>query len=210
MSDAAKTPTRLYLIRHAEVEEPYQKIFGGRLDIGLSPRGREQAAALAARLRELRFAGIYASPMKRVQQTLAPWLASNGHHPLTRDALREVDFGAWTGFTWDEVRTRFQKRASDWLHELESGGIPEAEPPGQFRQRVAGCVDEVLARHPGDAVAIACHGGVIRMALAHLLELPIPKMAHFEIDYASLTVVEHGRGRAEVQLLNYTPWRELP
>jgi broad specificity phosphatase PhoE len=46
------------------------------------------------------------------------------------------------------------------------------------------------------------------MALAHLLELPLPKLVHFEIDYASVTVVDHRPQRAEVQLLNYTPWRD--
>ena len=209
MSETHPGPTRLYLIRHAEVEEPYQRVFGGRLDMGLSPRGLEQAAMLAAYLRDLRFAGIYASPMKRVQQTVAPWLATNGHRPVTWDGLREVDFGAWTGCTWEEVRVRFGKHASDWLQELEAGGIPEAERPDQYRGRVAECLDQILARHPGEAVAIACHGGVVRMALAHLLDLPLPKLVHFEIDYASVTVVEHRPRRAEVQLLNYTPWREL-
>jgi hypothetical protein len=36
----------------------------------------------------------------------------------------------------------------------------------------------------------------------------LPKLAHFEIDYASLTVVDHAPPRSEVQLLNFTPWRE--
>lgn len=200
--------TRLYLIRHGEVEERYQRVFGGRLDMGLSPRGVAQAEALAARVRDVPFAGIYASPMKRVQQTLAPWRSANGHRPVVLEGLREVDFGVWTGHTWDEVRERFAKSAFDWLAELEQGGIPEAEGMAEFRGRVAGCVGDILARHSGESVAVLCHGGVVRMALAHLLDLPLPKMAHFEIDYASLTVVDHRPHRTEVQLLNFTPWRE--
>jgi broad specificity phosphatase PhoE len=202
-------PTRFYFIRHGEVEERYQKVFGGRLDIDLSPFGVEQAAAVAAHLRGTHFDAVYASPMKRAQRTLAPLVASNGYRPVTLDDLREVDFGAWTGFTWDEVRERFGKSAYDWLHELEAGGIPEAEPIPAYRRRVAGCLDEMLALHPGKTVAVVCHGGVIRMALAHLLDLPLPKMAHFEVDYASITVVDHRPGRPEVQLLNFTPWRLL-
>jgi broad specificity phosphatase PhoE len=201
------TPTRFYFVRHGEVEARYQKVFGGRLDIDLSPLGVEQAGAVAAHLRDTHFDAVYASPMKRAQRTLAPLLAANGYRAVVRDGLREVDFGVWTGFTWDEVRARFGKSAFDWLHELEAGGIPDAEPVPAYRQRVAACLDEILSLHPGKTVAVVCHGGVIRMALAHLLELPLSKMAHFEVDYASITVVDHRPGRPEVQLLNCTPWR---
>jgi broad specificity phosphatase PhoE len=203
-------PTRLYFIRHGEVEARYQRVFGGRLDIDLSPLGVEQAHRVAEHLRHTHFDAVYVSPMKRAQRTLQPLAAGNGYRPVTLDGLREVDFGAWTGFTWDEVRERFGKSAYDWLHELEGGGIPEAEPIPDWRRRVDGCLDQILASHPGRTVAVICHGGVIRMALACLLDLPVPKLAHFEVDYASITVVDHRPGRPEVQLLNFTPWRKLP
>ncbi len=67
-------PTRLLIIRHAEVERSYHKIFGGRIDMNLSPRGRAQARRLAKFLRTRKIDALYASPMKRVQQTLAPFL----------------------------------------------------------------------------------------------------------------------------------------
>jgi alpha-ribazole phosphatase/probable phosphoglycerate mutase len=48
------------------------------------------------------------------------------------------------------------------------------------------------------------------MLLSLLLELPLPKLAHFDIEYASVTVVEQRPHRSEVSLLNFTPWRDLP
>jgi broad specificity phosphatase PhoE len=198
--------TRLYLIRHGEVEERYQRVFGGRLDIGLSPRGVAQARAVARHLSAVHFDAVYASPMKRAQQTLQPLLAANGYRPVNLEGLREVDFGAWTGFTWEEVRERFGRSAYDWLSELEQGGIPEAETPALYHRRVAESLRTILDRHPGQTVAVVSHGGVTRMALAQLLDLPLVKMAHFEIDYASITVVDHGPEHTEVQLLNFTPW----
>ena len=209
MSGSNPTTTRLFLIRHAEVEERYQRVFGGRIDMGLSERGRAQAQALAQQLRGRHFDAVYASPMRRVQETIAPWIATNGFRPVMCDELREVDFGVWTGHTWEEVRERFRQSAFDWLQALESGAIPEAEPRAAYSGRVAGCLRDILERHPGGTVAVACHGGVTRMALAHLLELPLPKLAHFEIDYASITVVDHRPHRVEVQLLNFTPWRVI-
>ena len=66
-------PTQLVLIRHGEVEAAYQRVFGGRIDMNLSPNGHEQAAALAKWLARQPLHAVYASPMKRVQQTLAPF-----------------------------------------------------------------------------------------------------------------------------------------
>jgi broad specificity phosphatase PhoE len=201
--------TSLFLLRHAEVEARYQRIFGGRIDMDLSPRGHEQAAALARYLQPKRFDAGYCSPMKRVQQTVAPLVKAGLPVPTAMENLREVDFGDWTGLGWEEVRARFNVSPFQWLHQLEAAAIPNAECAKTFRARVEPCLREILAAHPGQNVAIACHGGVIRMVLSILLELPLSKMAGFEIEYASLTEIHCSPHKAEVQLLNFTPWRDV-
>ena len=201
-------PTRLWLIRHAEVESRYRHTFGGRINMNLSPRGRAQAGKLAKYLRGKKFDAIYASPMKRVQQTLAPVLKNSTLAPAILPGLREVDFGDWTGFNWEEVRKKFGVHPYDWLDEIELGAVPNGETGVQFRARVEPCLFEVIRRHPGGTAAIFCHGGVIRMMLAILLELPLPKTNAFEIEYASVTQVALHPHLNEIELLNYTPWRD--
>lgn len=202
--------THLFLIRHGEVEARYHRVFGGRIDMDLSPRGHEQAQALARHLREKHFDAIYASPMKRAQQTLAPLAASRPRPAVTVPELREVDFGDWTGLNFAQVRERFHAHAYEWLRHLEQASIPTAECGQALRARLEPCVRKILADHVGQTVAVVCHGGVIRAILALLLELPLSKLAAFEIDYASLTWVEIQPHRTEVQLLNFTTWRDLP
>jgi broad specificity phosphatase PhoE len=201
--------TRLWLIRHAEVESRYQKTFGGRIDMNLSPRGLAQAGKLADFLRGKTFDAIYASPMKRVQQTLAPVLKNGASAPTILPGLREVDFGDWTGYNWEEVRKKFGVHPYDWLDEIESGAVPNGENGVQFRARVESCLFEVIRRHPGGTAAIFCHGGVIRMMLGILLDLPLPKTNSFEIEYASYTQVALRPHLNEIELLNFTPWRDL-
>jgi len=99
--------TRLLFIRHGEVEARYQRIFGGRIDMNLSPRGKRQAKKLAEYLEAKTIDAVYASPMKRVQQTLAPTLKAHGHSQTVFHDLREVDFGDWTGLGWAAVREKF-------------------------------------------------------------------------------------------------------
>lgn len=207
---ARQQPTHLALIRHGEVEAAYQRVFGGRIDMNLSPRGHEQATALAKWLARQPLNAVYASPMKRVQQTLAPFAASNelGARAIKMDGLREIDFGDWTGLTWEAVSEKFGVSAFQWLTELERGGIANAENTRAYRERIEPCVQEMLQKHSGQNVAVFCHGGVIRMILSILLDIPLPRMAGFEIDYASVTNIAVLPQKTEVQFLNFTPWDE--
>ena len=203
------SPTRLLLLRHGEVEDRFHRVFGGRIDMDLSPRGHQQAAALASYLHAKTIDAIYASPMKRAQQTLAPLAGHCPRPPVVVPEFREVDFGDWTGLGWEQVFERFNARAIDWLHLIEAAAIPNAECGRTFRARVEPGLRRILAAHSGQTVAVVCHGGVVRMMLSILLSLPLPAMTHFEIDYASLTQVDLHPHKTEVQLLNFTPWRDL-
>jgi broad specificity phosphatase PhoE len=203
------SPTRLYLIRHGEVERRYHRVFGGRIDMDLSPLGQEQAQTLASYLQRVPFDAIYASPMRRVQQTLEELLCHQDRAPTILPELCEVDFGAWTGLAWDEIQARFGISAFDWLNQLDQGLISEAEPIAQFRDRIQLALRRVVGEATGSTVAVLCHGGVIRMLLALLLELPLAKMAGFDFEYASLTIVDWLPKKVEVQLLNFTPWRDV-
>jgi broad specificity phosphatase PhoE len=202
------TPTRLLLIRHAEVEIRYQKIFGGKIDMELSPRGHEQARVLARFLRTKEIAAIYASPMKRVQQTLAPFLSNGAPPPTVLQDLREVDFGDWTGMNWEQVCAKFNLLTHDWLDHIERGFAPNGENGAQFRARVEPCLREIIKKHPGQTVGIFCHGGVIRMILAILLRIPLARTNMFEIEYAGFSQIALHPGHAEIELLNFTPWRD--
>jgi len=201
--------TRLLLIRHGEIEPRHQHTFGGRIDMNLSERGHEQAKTLAKYLRGKAIDAIYASPMKRVQQTLAPFLNNGAPAQTILAALREVDFGDWTGLGWHAVSEQFGFEAHEWLDQLESRGAPNGESGKTFRARVEPCLREIVRGHRGQTVAIFCHGGVVRMMLAILLNVPLPKTNHFEIEYTSVTQVTLHPHMAEVELLNFTPWRDL-
>lgn len=203
--------TRLILVRHGEVEEKYHRIFGGRIDMNLSARGYEQAAALAGYLRCKPIEAVYASPMKRVQQTLAPYARQGSPGAQILPDLREVDFGDWTGHNWEAIQTHFGLNAYDWLELLEQDRIPNAESARAYRSRVEACARQIVGNHPGQLVAVFCHGGIVRMLLSILLNLPLPAFAHFDVDYASLTeVMLYTHKKPEVSLLNFTPWRDLP
>jgi len=199
--------TRLILLRHAEVEAAYQRVFGGRIDMDLSPRGHEQAAVLARHLRATKFDAIYASPMKRVQQTLAPALGNHAPEPIVLPDLREIDFGDWTGLVWETACEQHGIEAHQWLEALDQGRVTNAEPIPAYKRRVEQCLQQIVLAHPGQTVAVFCHGGVIRALIAVALGIPLPLTGFFSVDYASVSELEvHPGGRFVLESLNHIPW----
>ena len=198
--------TRLHLVRHAEVDEAYHEVFGGQIDMELSPVGHEQAKGLAKFLNGRTFERIYRSPMVRVRQTAKPLLDALGREAQVIEDLREVDFGVWTGHKWHEIQEKFGVDAEDWLVHLENGAVAEAEPMDGYQSRIRGSLERMMDEGAGQDVLVLCHGGVIRMLLALLLDEPFSKMDRFEVDFASLTVIEHRSNRVEIKLHNFAPW----
>jgi broad specificity phosphatase PhoE len=133
----------------------------------------------------------------------------NRHEQTILDGLREINFGDWTGLGWQEVEDRFKFKSHEWLEQIQVLGVPNGESGAAFRRRVEPCLREIVARNRGRNVAVFCHGGVIRMILSILLKLPLPKTNHFDIEYAGITQVALHPHMAEIELLNFTPWRDL-
>jgi len=90
----------LYLVRHAEAENPQAVIYGRLPGFGLSAEGRRKATELAAWLRTQGIHRIYTSPLNRAVETAriiadVCGIASADHVPL--EALTEADMGEWEG-----------------------------------------------------------------------------------------------------------------
>lgn len=176
--------------------------------MALSSLGHQHARALADWFGESPVDAVYMSPMQRVRQTAIPLLEAKSLQPVVLEDLREVDFGDWTGYGWQDIQARFGVVAYDWLETLENGGIPNGETAACLKARVRPCLQRVVEENPHRSVAVVCHGGIVRVMLALLLEMPLSHMAHFNIDYGSVTLVELQPGKKhalEVELLNFCP-----
>jgi broad specificity phosphatase PhoE len=199
--------TRVFLVRHGEVEEPYKGVFAGRTDIGLSPIGEKQALVTAKFLSEQNIHAVYASPMKRVKLTLEPFIKLTSLKPVFLDELVEIDFGAWTGYSFAEVEQHFGVNAYTWLDQIDNGRIPKAETTEDLVRRVKPAIDRIITKHKGENIAIFCHGGIIRVIISILVDIPLVKLGKIGIDYCSVNKVEINDNGASLRLLNFLPWK---
>ncbi|MCF7789966.1 MAG: histidine phosphatase family protein [Prosthecobacter sp.] len=200
---------QIYLIRHGEVDEKYHKVFGGsRIDMGLSALGLKHGEAVAEWLKDTKIDAFYSSPMLRVQQTMAPMARQRGLQPEVMPGLMEIDFGDWTGSRWDEVQANFGVSAFDWLEIIETNGIANGEDIDVLKSRVRESLLRIINAHPHGKVAVFCHGGIIRVIIALLLGVPLAHLAHFNIEYGSISLVEllpERKHAVEIELLNFQP-----
>jgi broad specificity phosphatase PhoE len=152
--------TTLLLVRHGETDWNRDGRWQGHSDTHLNDAGREQARQVAADLGHVD--AIYASDLTRARETAEIIAADLGLDVRTDARLRERSFGAWEGLSMPEIEEQFGDALARWR--LGDGpGADDAEPFEAFAERVREFVEEVLARHPDEAVLVVSHGGSIRV-----------------------------------------------
>jgi len=159
VADAPRT--RVYLVRHCEVENPQGILYGHLPGFRLSDRGVRQAHALGRRLAGSPVRQVYASPLERAQQT-ARIIASHldGAIVTTTPELTEARFGAYL----QGVRPRDVpwRRPLWFVHMLWPGLLRRDESVPELAARVRAPVDRLLRDHPGQGGVCVSHGDPIQ------------------------------------------------
>jgi ribonuclease H / adenosylcobalamin/alpha-ribazole phosphatase len=194
--------TRLLLVRHAETDESARVTCYGRLDVPLSSEGRRRAEALGAALAALPVAAVYSSPLLRALDTAAALAASQGLEAVVDDGLRELDFGELEGLSYDVIRAERGELFRRWMEHPTEVTFPGGEGFAELRDRVLPAIAAIRARHEGEAVAVVAHGGVVRVVLAEVLELPEGAIFRLGLDFGGITVVDWLDGSAVVRAVN--------
>lgn len=194
--------TRLYLIRHAETEWNNSSRYQGHVDVALSPRGRRQATLLCERLREEKLAAVYTSDLIRARETAAIIARAHGLSVVSMPELRELNFGLWEGLTYQEIAAAYPVDLEEWLANPAEKQVPGGESFAQLQKRVCSAITGIIARHPGQEVAVVSHGGTLLTIILSLLGLGLEKLWRFRLDNASLSIVEGYENRYILSLFN--------
>jgi probable phosphoglycerate mutase len=183
----------LLVIRHAEpVRITAAESGGAPADPALTERGRDQAARLAAWLAAEGVDHVVSSPLRRATETARPLADALGLDVAIDEELCEYDANSDSYIPIEELRALKDAR---WQAMVEGrwedfGG----EAPDTFRARIVAGLDRVVAAHPGEQVAVVCHGGVINVYLAALLG--IDRHLWFDPGYTSINRVRASRSGA--------------
>jgi phosphoserine phosphatase len=192
----------LLLVRHGQSTWNYEHRIQGQLDPPLSDEGRRQAARLGRRLAGRKFSGFYSSDLQRALETSRVIGEAVGIEPTPMEGLREIYLGEWEGLLTEELAVRYPVAWAGWTEEPDWDLVPGGEGSAQFEARVKVALDSLFDRHQqGDVLAVT-HGGVIQIALHHVVGRPGRGIFPFRIQNTSMSVIEKRNGRLVVSGVN--------
>jgi broad specificity phosphatase PhoE len=195
--------TRIYLIRHADVENPRRVLYGHLPGFPLSERGRAQAVALGTRLRDRGLRRIVHSPLERAAET-ARLIAEQLPEPVplvSEPELREADIGRYLqGVPFWQIPVR---RPLWVVHKARRGLLPGDEAIDRMGGRVLEVALRLAREHPDEASALVSHADPLMAAWVLMDGRPRTEreMYRRQVDRAGVLEVDVEDGR--VLAVNY-------
>ena len=187
--------TLVLLVRHGLTAGTGTVLTGRTPGIPLDDRGREQAAALAARLADVPLDAIVSSPLDRCRETAEAIAAARGGElvPVVQDEqFAEVKYGDWTG-------QPLKKLSRDPLWRVVQAHPSAVRFPGkdaesmpEVQHRAVAAVRDWNERLGRDAVYLICsHGDVIKAVIADSLGMHLDLSQRIQVDPCSLSVIRY-------------------
>ncbi len=127
----------VYVARHGETAWTLSGQHTGRIDLPLTPNGERNAQRLGERLKGMKFAKVFTSPLQRAARTCE--LAGFKAVAETDPDLVEWNYGQYEGLRLGEIL----KQRPDW--DIFRDGCPGGESPAQIGERADRLVQRVRA-----------------------------------------------------------------
>ncbi len=193
---------KLILIRHGETDYTLQRRYCGHEDIPLNARGIEQANYLRYKLKNIKVDRVYSSDLKRTFQTAK--IIFQNKIIYKRKKLREIDFGVFSGLTFEDVNRLYHDVYKAWLDNPANVKIPEGESLPGFVRRVEKSINEIFNQNMKKTVALVSHGGTIRVILLKMLRQDLDKFWNIQQDSTALNIIGFKNGIPEIIKINDT------
>jgi broad specificity phosphatase PhoE len=173
--------SEILLARHGQTGDNADGRILGRRDPPLTAVGAEQAARLAAQLRDAGLAALWTSPLRRAHATAEAVGAATGLVPAVLDDLLESARGRWEGRRVAELAVEEPAAWAAFVAGDPAFAFPGGESLREQGERTRAAL-AVVAAGPLPALVVA-HAGTVRAALA-LWGRPVPPesaLAHGEV-----------------------------
>jgi phosphoserine phosphatase len=197
--------TKILLTRHGHVEGIKPERFRGRQPLELTARGRQEAAAVAARIGGAwRPVKIYTSPMERCVATGAAVAQTTGASSEICADLNDIDYGAWQFKTFDAAKAADPELFAAWFATPDLVRFPNGESLQELAARAANALRLVRERHRGDTIVLVGHDSVNRALLLQCLDLPLSAYWRIAQEPCCLNEIDIAGGKTCVVRLNET------
>jgi alpha-ribazole phosphatase/probable phosphoglycerate mutase len=175
--------TVIDLMRHGEPEGGNK--YRGSLDEPLSEQGWAQMRGATAG--HCPWQIIVSSPLRRCAEFARELADRHGRALEIEPDLREMSFGAWEGRTAAEIMADTPDALTDFWRDPITHPPPGGESLVGCKARIGAAWEGLSKRYTGQHVLVVSHGGVIRVVLAHILEMPLARIWRLEVPYVNFS-----------------------
>ncbi len=169
------------LLRHGEIKGG--KRFRGSTDDPLTPKGFAQMRS--ATKDPFKCDMVISSPLMRCA-AFASELTDNKSLPLLIEPrFTELHFGEWEGRTSKQIYDKTPKALTRFWSDPQKYPPPGGERLQDFRARVLTAFAELQEHHKDQHQLLVTHGGVIRILLCHLQNIPLTKILELDVGYGA-------------------------
>ena len=178
--------TRWWWVRHAPVVDMAGKLYGAQ-DVDCDVSDEPAFISLAEKLPE---GAIWlTSHLSRTHKTAEAIAAAGLKYPppVVDENLGEQSFGDWQGLSWDEMKTRDEQQYQEFWENPAENAPPGGESFAQLIERTRAAIEKYSILYKGRDIICVAHGGTIRAAIAHALELSATSAMAFQVDNLSIT-----------------------
>ena len=183
--------TKIYLIRHGETEGADTRRYKGHIDVPLSENGISQVQRLSEHLsRNAELSAVYTSDLSRASRSAEIIAAPFNITPIVIRELKERNFGDWEGMSFDEIQKIYPDAFTSWAKNPLRFSPLNGESTLEVHDRVMPVFIRIEEENKGKNIAIVTHGGVTRVILCSMLEMPLENIFRIEQDFAALNIVE--------------------
>jgi len=199
---------RLILVRHGETDWNKQHRIQGLGDLGLNKSGEKQAEALACALGHENLSAIYASPLKRAQETAQAIARFHELEVVTFDGLKELDTGDLDGLTLEEMKSRYGGFIGEWLADATEVRLPGGGSLTELQDQVWSVIEEIIDKHleedESGAVVVVSHFFASLCIICRALGINLSDYRRLKVDVAAISTLEFNGKKTVLTCLNDT------
>ena len=191
----------LFIVRHGETEWNKNRKYQGQKDVKLNETGKKQVRLSAEELAEFDLEAVCSSNLSRARDTAEEIAASHQLQVRQFAGLREIDFGDWEGKSYEEIIEQQKERFHDWLQNPGRTSPPGGEDMQEFQQRVCRAFEQIL-EFSADKIAVAAHGGSIRVYMLKVLGMPLENYTRLHFDNGGISRIKYFQDSPVVTQVN--------
>lgn len=179
----------VYIVRHGSTDWNQSGRIQGHLDPPLNAAGRAQARLVSQRLAQLGATALYSSDLQRTYETAQIIGQATGLRVIQKTALREMHFGRWQGWTFQEIRDRDPQGYAARRAQPYDVPPPGGETWRRFYDRAVRAIEELLAVTTAARLIVVTHSGVCTALGLRALGLDCTGKRTFGNDNCSLHTI---------------------